>query len=203
MHPQKMMMEPATIELIKVVATDAVKILGPAGIAAYATYQAAKAQFEIKLKELEKTHEFGAREHLFRFYKERQQKLSKDYERLSESLCHSLGYVAGYTENGERCTDSSMLKTFGETVEIFSKIAPIEIDVTARDMKRNDLSNSEDYSRLSNYKKKITALSTEKTFEALKKNIFLILELYHFLMMINQMLLQHQIDKVFVKYTEA
>jgi len=44
-------MDPATIDLIKVVATDAIKILGPALIAAYVAYRASKTQFSIeKLK---------------------------------------------------------------------------------------------------------------------------------------------------------
>lgn len=44
-------LEPATAELIKVIGTDAIKILGPALIAAYAAYRAAKIQFSIeKLK---------------------------------------------------------------------------------------------------------------------------------------------------------
>lgn len=44
-------MEPATIELIKALGTDAIKILGPACIAAYVAYRASKNQFSIeKLK---------------------------------------------------------------------------------------------------------------------------------------------------------
>lgn len=44
-------LEPATVELIKVIGTDAIKILGPALIAAYVAYRASKTQFSIeKLK---------------------------------------------------------------------------------------------------------------------------------------------------------
>lgn len=44
-------MDTATIDLIKVISTDAIKILGPALIAAYVAYRASKTQFSIeKLK---------------------------------------------------------------------------------------------------------------------------------------------------------
>ena len=56
-------MNPETVGLI----SDAIKILGPAGIAAYATYRASKIQIDIKLKELDKTHEFTARQSLFQY----------------------------------------------------------------------------------------------------------------------------------------
>ena len=50
-------------ELLNLIQTDsieAIKILGPAVIAAYATYRATAIQFESKLKELDKTNEFHA-----------------------------------------------------------------------------------------------------------------------------------------------
>jgi hypothetical protein len=46
-------MDPASAELIKIVATDAIKILGPAIIAAVATYYATKAQYDAKLLEVD------------------------------------------------------------------------------------------------------------------------------------------------------
>ena len=50
------------LNLIQIVSLEAIKISGPAVIAAYATYRATAIQFESKLKELDKTNEFHARD---------------------------------------------------------------------------------------------------------------------------------------------
>ena len=55
-------MDATTIEAIKPIVTDSIKILGPAIIAAYATYKATMGQLNIKIKDLDKKHEFGVRE---------------------------------------------------------------------------------------------------------------------------------------------
>ena len=52
------------LNLIQTVSLEAIKILGPAVIAAYATYRATAIQFESKLKELDKTNEFHARDRI-------------------------------------------------------------------------------------------------------------------------------------------
>ncbi len=52
------------LNLIQTVSLEAIKILGPAVIAAYATYRATAIQFESKLRELDKTNEFHARDRI-------------------------------------------------------------------------------------------------------------------------------------------
>jgi len=49
------------LSLIQTVSLEAIKILGPAVIAAYATYRATNIQFESKLNELDKTNESHTR----------------------------------------------------------------------------------------------------------------------------------------------
>jgi len=50
------------LNLIQTVSLEAIKISVPAVIAAYATYRATAIQFESKLRELDKTNEFHARD---------------------------------------------------------------------------------------------------------------------------------------------
>lgn len=196
------LMEAATIELIQTIATDAIKILGPAIIAAFATYKATQSQFEIKLRELEKAHEFGAREHLFKYYQDRQVQLSKDYEKLNQSLGNTLGYATGYVAGAEE-EQSEFLSMLAEYVEMYSKITPTEIDTTARDMEQNGLMETEDYRKLVAYVEPLRNLDKGKTLQALRKNIFAIVDAYHFLQHCNQTLLQKQMAKIFTKYIEA
>ena len=49
------------LNLIQTIFLEAIKILGSAVIAAYATYRATAIQFESKLKELDKANEFHTR----------------------------------------------------------------------------------------------------------------------------------------------
>jgi hypothetical protein len=90
-----------------------------------------------------------------------------------------------------------------EYMELYSTIVPTEIDVTMRDMEKNDLAKTPDYDKLKSYKDKMSNLNTEKTFRTLQKNIFVILEVYHFLQYCNQMLLQAQMERMFGKYLEG
>ena len=191
-------MDPATIELIK----DAIKILGPATIAAWATYMAAKSQFELRLKEIEKGHQFRAREHLFRYYKERQTQLSEDYTKLSNSLKKGLGFAAGYTEANE-VKASGFVNTMANYIEMYSSVTLTEIDITMRDMDKNALGVTPEYERLKSCKDKISNFAKEKNFPALQNNMLNIVEVYRILQFCNQMLLQRQIEKMFHKYTEG
>ena len=52
------------LNLIQTVSIEAIKILGPAVISAYATSRATAIQFESKLKELDKANEFHARDQI-------------------------------------------------------------------------------------------------------------------------------------------
>ena len=52
------------LNLIQTVSIEAIKISVPAVIAAYATYRATATQFESKLRELNKTNEFHARDRI-------------------------------------------------------------------------------------------------------------------------------------------
>ena len=56
--------------------SDAIKILGPALITGFVGYYAAKLQFVSKLKELDKTNEFRAREYYFNYYKDVQKEIT-------------------------------------------------------------------------------------------------------------------------------
>ena len=188
-------MNPAIIELIE----DAIKILGPAIIASWATYRAAKSQFELRLREVESKQEFGARQHLFHYYKERQNQLSQEYSKLRGELKETLGFAAGINEDtGDE--DSKIVKLLSESMEMYCAITPIEIDITMRDMEKNSLTKTADYEKLKSYKEKINNLATEKTFQSLQKNTFTLVEVYHLLQICNQYLLQRHMEIMFQKY---
>lgn len=195
-------MEPTIFELVKEIAPDAIKILGPAIITAVVAYKVSKAQSELRLKEIEKGHQFRAREHLFRYYKERQTQLSEDYTKLSNSLEEDLGFAAGYTESNE-VKASGLVRTMANYIEMYSSVTLTEIGITMRDMDKNALDVTPEYERLKSCKDKISNLAKEKNFPTLQKNMLTLVEVYRILQFCNQMLLQRQVEKMFHKYLEG
>jgi len=190
-------MEPATAELL----TDAIKILGPAAIASWATYRASKAQLELKLKQTKSTQEFGARQHLFRYYRERQEQLAKDYAKLRGSLEEGLGFATGLADTlGDK--SGLLIQTMAECISTYSAITPSEIEVTARDMEKNGLAETPDYEKLKSYKGRISELKLDRNLESLRKSTFTIVEAYHFLQHCNSKLLQTQMEKLFGRYLQ-
>jgi len=157
-----------TAELIKAIMTDAIKILGPAAIAAYATYRASKAQFEIKLKEIDKNHAFEARKNLFQYYKDRQVQFADDFKKLNSSLGETLGFVTGYTE-GSGEGNSTLINQMADLVELYFKMIPTEIELTLRDMEKNGLKDTEEYEKLMSYKLPTNNLPTNANIETLKR----------------------------------
>lgn len=203
-------MTPETIALIKElslnfkdIAIEAIKILGTAAIAAFATYRAAKIQFDIKLKELQSTTEFGAREHMFKYYTDRQDKLNNSYEKLSESLGCSLGHASGFVMGaGEEGANESKeyLKMWSGFADFYAKTTPSEIDITARDMEKNGLKDTPEYERLIAYKDQISSLVQENTIESFRNCIYSVLEVLHCLQQCNQSILEKRIEEVFETY---
>jgi hypothetical protein len=194
-------MDAATVDLIKTIGTDSIKILGPAIITALVAYKVAQRQLEIKLKELEKTHEFVAREHLFMYYKERQNKLAEGHEALADFLGQILG-TATTIGAADKDIAEDMIPPVAELIVAYSNMTPAEIRITSRDMERSGLKDTEDYNRLIAYLEPIRNLDKSGTLSALRKNVFTILEAYHFLQYCNQSLLQREMDKVFARYVK-
>jgi hypothetical protein len=105
-------MDPEFLRVVESVLLDGIKILGPALIAAIATYKGMKAQSELKLQERFKDHEFRAREHLFDYYKNRQVNLSKSHDELAESLGSLLGQASVYNELDDLILPSNIGHSF-------------------------------------------------------------------------------------------
>lgn len=195
-------MDPTVVEAVKTVLLEATKILGPAIVAALVTYKATRAHLELKIRELEQTHAYGAREHWFKYYKDRQDQLAKDHERLNEGLGRILGMASGYVE-GNQETQSHLVSTLAETVLTFSKLTASEIEATACDMEENGLSDSPDRKKLISYLEPLCHIDQSATFESLKRNLFLILEVHQFLQRCNDTLLRQQMRRTFSRYVDA
>jgi len=195
-------MEPTTIELIKTVTTDAIKILGPAIIAAFATYQVSKAQFELKLRELEKSHEFGARDKLFNYYKERKKELEKSFNDLNGTFGQTLGLTIGSDGTMDEFT-KKIFEGSSEMVKMYSKFVPHEIDKAIHEMEKRNLIDSKEYKKLKEFNDEDFTIEEINDFQSLQKNIFMLLEIYYYLHSSIQLILEIEMEKAFEKYIKA
>ncbi|WP_193003554.1 hypothetical protein [Aeromonas simiae] len=111
--------------LIQRIPIKALKLLGPAIVAAIATYKAAALQFNATLQQLRENNELTARQHLFDYYKERQKRLSKGYSSLTYSMDQVLRVNASVAEE----LPNGALK---EIVDSFTSIAQLHLRSTIR-----------------------------------------------------------------------
>lgn len=187
-------MDSATINLIKDIFTDAIKILGPATITAIVGYKIGKSQLEIKIKEIQEKHRFAAREHLFNYYKERQESLRENIKQLNESFGFILGFMAGGT------IDVQYDITMSKVANFYLKVAPQEIKLTIRDFEKNELKDLEEYDILKQHLEKLKTLSLAEDIESLRDNILVLLEIYNHLNRCSQILLEKEASAALEPY---
>lgn len=185
--------------LIANLLTDALKIIGPAVVAAYATYRATKLQFDARISEIEKTNEFNARDRLFEYFKAKQ----VQFEARTADILGSIGQVLGYTSasmavEGEQFSNTT--RTFVGFLELSIVMAPFDIGETIRDMDLNGFSTSEDYKHLLKLLDKAKALTKSSDLNTIVTNGYTIAEIYTFLARCNHALVEQQMKKLFSKY---
>jgi len=194
-------MSPELLAVIKDISLDAIKILGPAIITAIISYKWGKLQVTLKLKAMDKTHEFGAREHLFNYYKERSKSLLERQGQLNASLGKLIGIASGVTAVAKE-EASEFLKTMGEMIRDLSRTDKMELYITKKDMKKNKLNEIPEFNEIDLYVKEVENLSQDNTLPALRKNITTLLEINTHLYYCQQLMLEKTGGEIFKKYLD-
>ncbi len=171
-------MDPVLAELIKAVLLDAVKIIGPALIASIATYKVTKIQYDLKLKELESSQSFKAREALLEHYKYQKGKINEGYNSLTSLFAQILGFAIENNDNKEEIDD--LVSAGVGASDMYIGMAPFDIQIALRDMEANNLSDIAEYKKLASYEKKSKELKITRNIEELKDTIYLLIEVYSF-----------------------
>ena len=192
-------MQPEVASLIQTVLLEAIKILGPAIVAAYAAYKAASVQLEVKLHELSKGNEFKAREAVFVHLKERLAHIDEKTEKLNEELGRMLGFAVGYQE-GSGTDPTEYVDIVSRAVHSAARLAPVEVSATLNDMLSSGLASSEEFKALSARHEIKLNTSQPYTYETLKFNVLQLIETYDLLGMCNRLLLQKQMEQAFSPY---
>lgn len=195
-------MDPVTASLIEAVLLDALKILGPAVVAALATYKATSSQYRFKIKEIERSQVFKARENLLEHYKSQKLRIDDSYSSLSNDLGQILGMAASVSDGGEQEIEG-IAGSFTGMSDMYVGIAPFDIRTTLRDMESLNLNETDEYRKLKSYLSMALELNATRKFEPLKANIYSLLEIYGFLQRCNHFILEHQIHSLFEEYVRS
>lgn len=195
-------MDPNLAELIRAVSTDAIKILGPAVIAGWFTFKATSAQHAAKLKELEKTHGFSARQSLFDYYKQQELKIAENQNKLSSGLTQILGFATALDADPDEET-KRVIRSFTGLVTVYLATLPFDIGLIIRDLRKGGLSDSEEFERLKGYEQLASKVEVSEGLEDLQQLVYSLLEMYSFMGRCTLMLLKHEMDQLYKGYVES
>ena len=194
-------MSPETADLIKTVSLEAIKILGPAIVAACAAYKGASIQMAMKLRELEKSHQFSAREKIFSHLKERLVVIDEQTEKLSNDLAKMLSFVAGFQEGSDSSPMSDrVVQLMTESAQVTAKLAPLEVAALLNVMRASGLEGSEEFKALVAHQVPNWKLSNTSSDQELRALVLGLLDTYNLLGLCTRLLLQKQLERVFTPY---
>ncbi len=192
-------MAPEIISLVQTVSLDAIKILGPAIIAAYAAYRAGAIQLEVKLRELEKNHQFQARENIFTHLKDRIAHIEKEEAKLNLDLGRIMGEATSmFSEENSSSRDFVELMSMG--IRSASRLVPFEINSILDEMRVSNLASSREFKLLLSRHDDQVHLTQPASFEQLRSSILVLMETYNILSLCARLLLQKQMERVFAPY---
>jgi len=193
-------MDTVLADLLKSISMEAIKIIGPATVAALVAYKTTRVQYELKLKEVEKNQEFSAKQALFDYYKNRQVKISESYDQLRSILGSAMGAAAAIEDNREEDDAAPRIVAVVDMINSYVALAPFDVSITERDYRAKNLDTTEEFQKLIEYKTRIKHLKKSTEFDIVRANVLILLELYSFLDHCNQALMEHQMQALFLNY---
>jgi len=196
-------MPPDLMHLIQVISLEAIKVLGPAAIAAFATYRVTAIQFESKIKELDKTNEFHARDRIFAYLTERIAKVDADFAKLNEEIGRVLGFTLG-GNGGEQSAKQmqEFIEVLGGGMMTLARGVSLEVNSLLQDMRDARLATSEEIAALQEHQKFSYQQVRYGSFEELKISLFLLLNIYNTMGICMRRLLNQEMSGVFDDYVK-
>lgn len=185
-------MSPEVVELL----SDALKILGPAIIAAYATYKVGRTQLDMKDKEIRAANEFKARERLFDYDLGILQGLDSSRDKTNDSL----GQVMSLAST--TLPDDPEFQLVVRLVKTMSVHVPRDIRSTKAEMAAIGLEDSDAYSGLDEVGGRANWVSVEETKEGLTNRLFEMLEVGTHLSHCRQEIAREHMHLVLKPYVE-
>ena len=175
---------------------DAIKILGPATIAAIVALKSARLQTEARIREFEEKHRFGARSQLFEFYRVRLDQTSEKSAQVAKSLGRILGLI------GAAGSPSEDLDVFFKLATSMSRQAPTELSIALTQMSDAGLENTETYKALRECESLADWNTPVDDKEVILDRLLSLQELYSRVAAASLACIQHEVQAVLAPYLD-
>lgn len=193
-------MSPEAIGALQSVFIEAVKIVGPATVAAYAAYKAATIQVVIKLRELDNHNQFRARELLFSHLRQKLTHIDQQVEKLNRELGELLGFAASRQEAPDFGKSDEFISLMSAAIESIARLAPLEVSALLNDMRTSSLTTSAEYGELASRQNALRSLEAAPSYANLRQNVLTLLELYSLMGTCTRLLLEGEMHRVLGPY---
>ena len=193
-------MTPEALAVIQAISLDAIKILGPAAIAAYAAYRAGFVQVDLRLKELDKAHEFQARSAIFTDLKDRLAHIENQTTKLNSELSNILGFAAGYRLSDARDEPNEVIDLMLRAAEASAKAQPLDVAVALADMRAAGMASTPEYAALALREAVQLPVSGDVSYLRLKQLVVEMLETSNLLGVCTRLLLRDEMNRTFAPY---
>jgi hypothetical protein len=188
-------MSPATIQLL----SDALKILGPAIIAALATYKGAQLYLKAKVSELASAGELRARENLFTYYKDRLEYLWAAAKDAGVGIGKLYAIIGTQGDEAEKAEPAALNELRG-FVSVLSTLLMQEVGITRAELQQAQLEDSPQFRRLQELAAQPDHQEQPKTTKALLDRLAAIVETYSFLCHCTQVVLESRMKELWDPY---
>lgn len=182
------------IHALQNVGIEAIKILGPAIIAAYVAYKTGKSQMEAKLKEVDKRNEFEARKAIYDLLIQRKENISEGYRGILENIAFFMSAASGKEIDAE----------FDETIigltNTYLRTAQRMTQLTKETFEKKELNSKEEYSIILNCIEKVKDIQPANDYKTLRKNSLELIPIYEDLTYVHDSLVDWKMEEILTPY---
>ena len=189
-------MSPELIQAIQNIGIEAIKILGPAIIAAVVAYKVAKTQTEAKLKEVDKRNEFDARKAVYDLLIQRKEKLSENIKGITENLAFLMGAASGADEDSD--FDTTLIEFSNTNLRTAQRMSQL----TKEHFEKKQLRDKVEFGVVESCIEKVSAIQPATDFETLRENSLALLPIYEDLAYAHDSLIDWEMDEILAPFID-
>ena len=181
---------------------DLLTILGPAAITGYLGYKMGKRQIELKLHELDKQNEFGARKSLFDHYKDMRKEANEIWSKLQNTIGQFIALAGDTIKDIDADIHKDHIDFIVKFIESYKKNTPEYIKWVKGQMEKLDLTGYAQYSELEKFQELASNIVIDRDTESIKNNLFVLHEGYSHLQICYDLILQEKAEQLFGPYVD-
>jgi hypothetical protein len=191
---------PEIVASISSVAIEAIKILGPAGIAAWAGFKAGEGQARARLSELEEQNRFKAKEHMFAYYQGVCTRLQNDMNAIGKTMGEIVVDLEPPEDEEEAAEQAQALQFLRRLFATLSNNVPCEVEMLKAAFPAEGRAQNPYFQRLEAAISKTDWTKIPDTAPVLLDRAHDLFEVYTYLMICAQILLGRKSEELFAPH---